>query len=108
VLAALYDRQWPGKAPFTEAAFQLAGAARDAESDDVRRLCRELVVSLSFYATALEAFSPDVLDRLVACLKDREYAIIDDLAAARYAMGVNTMLAHQLLVRYRERNRIGE
>ena len=45
-------------------------------------------MSLSFYATALEAFGPG-LDRLVTCLKDRNYDIVDDLAAARYAMRVN-------------------
>ena len=110
LLAALYDRQWPGVTPrqFTEAAMQLTGAARDAESDSARQLCQELVVSLSFYATALEVFGPAVLDRLVTSLKDRNYTVIDDLAAARYAMRVNAGLAHQLLERYRLQNGIGQ
>jgi hypothetical protein len=106
LLAALHDRAWPGATPrqFTDAALQMAGAARDAESDQARQLCQELVVSLSFYGTALEAFSPAALDRLVTCLKDRNYAIIDDLAAARHAMRVNAGLAHRLLERYRQTN----
>jgi hypothetical protein len=109
LLAALHDRQWPGGTPrqFTDAALELAGPARDAESDATRQLCQELVVSLSFYATALEVFGPAALDRLVTCLKDRNYAIVDDLAAARYAMRVNTGLTHRLLEQYRLRNGMG-
>jgi hypothetical protein len=109
LLAALHDRQWPGATPrqFTDAALQMAGAARDAESDSARQLCQELVVSLSFYATALEVFGPAALDRLVVCLKDRNYAIIDDLAAARYAMRVNASLAYQLLEQYRLQHGMG-
>jgi hypothetical protein len=72
-----------------------------------RQLCQELVVSLSFYATALEAFAPAALSHLVSCLKDHNYGIIDDLAAARYAMRVNAGLAHWLLDEYRLRNRMG-
>jgi hypothetical protein len=106
LLMALHDRRWPGATPrqFTDAARYIAGAARDAESDGTRQLCQELVVSLSFYATALEAFGPDALQRLITCLKDRSYDIIDDLAAARYAMRVNVGLAHRLLEEYRLRN----
>jgi hypothetical protein len=109
VLAALHDRGWPGKAPFTAAASRLADAAGQTDQDPVRRLCRELVVSLSFYATALEVFAPGGLDRLVACLRDPVpgLAVIDDLAEARHAMRIDTMLAHELLVRYRRRNGIG-
>jgi hypothetical protein len=43
----------------------------------------------------------------VICLKDRNYAIIDDLAAARYAMRVNAGLAHRLLEQYRLHNGMG-
>jgi hypothetical protein len=109
LLAALHDRQWPGATPrqFTDASMQMAGAARESESDSTRQLCRELIVSLSFYATALEAFGHAALDRLLTCLKDRNYAIIDDLAAARYAMRVNAGLAHRLLEQYRLQNEIG-
>ncbi len=109
LLAALHDSQWPGGTPrqFIDAALELAGAARDADSDAIRQLCQELVVSLSFYATALEVFSPAALDRVVTCLKDRNYAIVDDLAAARYATRVNAGLAHRLLEQYRLRNGMG-
>jgi hypothetical protein len=108
LLAALHDPQWPGMPPqqFTDAALQLAGAARDTESDSIRQLCQDLVVALSFYATALDLFSAGQ-DRLITCLKDQNYAIIDDLAAARYATRVNTGLAHRLLEQYRLQNGIG-
>jgi hypothetical protein len=89
-----------------DAALQVADAARDTESDSTRQLCQEIIVSLSFYATTLDVFSAGV-DRLISCLKDRDYAIIDDLAAARYAMRVDGGLAHQLLEQYRMRNGIG-
>ncbi len=108
LLAALHDRRWPGGTPrqFTDAALQVVGAARDDESDATRQLCQELVVSLSFYATALDVFGTR-RDRLVTCLKERNYDIVDDLAAARYAMRVNTGLAHQLLEQYRLQNGTG-
>jgi hypothetical protein len=109
LLADLHDRRWPGETPpqFTDAASRMAAAARDAQSDQARQLCQELVVSLSFYATALEAFGPAARDRLVGCLKDRDYAIVDDLAAVRHAMRVNAGLAHLLLERYRLANEMG-
>jgi hypothetical protein len=108
LLAALHDRQWPGTTPsqFTDAALQMASAARDTDSDAIRQLSQDIIVSLSFYATTLDAFSAG-RDRLVACLKDRNYAMIEDLAAARYAMRVNTGLAHRLLEEYRLKNGMG-
>jgi hypothetical protein len=78
----------------------VAGTARDTESDSIRLLCQELVVSLSFYATALDVFSVGCA-RLLACLRAQDYAIVDDLAAARYATRVNAGLAHRLLEQYR-------
>ncbi len=109
LLAALYDPNWPGTTldQFTDAALQMASAAHDAEPGPARQVCQELVVSLSFYQTVLETFGPAALQDLVTCLKDRSYAIIDDLAAARYAMRVSTGLAHQLLEQYRLRNGMG-
>jgi hypothetical protein len=103
LLAAMQDSQWPGPTSrkFTEAALQVADAARDTESDAIRRLSQDLVVSLSFYATALEVFSADWESRLVACLRDQDYAIVDDLATARYTTRLNSGLAHQLLEKYR-------
>jgi hypothetical protein len=109
LLAALHDRHWPGSTPrqFTEAALQMAETAREADSDAIRQLIQELVVSLSFCATALEAFGPAAEKRLVDGLSDGNYAIIDDLAAARYAMRLSVGLAHQLLDQYRLRNGMG-
>jgi hypothetical protein len=107
LLAAMHDPRWPGGTPqFTHAALQVAGAARDAESDATRQLCQELVVSLSFYATALDVFGAR-RDRLVTRLKERDYDIVDDLAAARYAMRLNAGLAHRLLEKYRLQNGMG-
>ena len=108
LLAALHDPRWPGGTPcqFTKAAKEVAGAAQDAESDATRQLCQELVVSLSFYATALDVFGAR-RDRLVTCLKERNYVIVDDLATARYAMRVNAGLAHRLLEKYRLQNGMG-
>jgi hypothetical protein len=63
-------------------------------------------VSLPFYATALAVFSAEP-DRLITCLENKEYAVIDDLAAARYAMRVNAGLGHRLLEQYRQRNGMG-
>jgi hypothetical protein len=110
LLASLHDRSWPGTTPrqFTDAALQVASAARAAETDLARQLCQELVVSLSFYATALEAFRPAAVGHLVTCLKDRNHTVIDDLAAARYAMRINPGLAHRLLEQYRLKNGIGQ
>jgi len=103
LLAAMQDSQWPGATSrkFTKAALQVAGAARGTESDAIRRLSQDLVVSLSFYATALEVFSAGWEGRLVACLRDQDYAVVDDLATARYATRLNSGLAHQLLEKYR-------
>jgi hypothetical protein len=108
LLAALHDRQWPGTTPsqFTDAALQMAYAAQAAESDATRQLCQELVVWLSLYGTVLEVFSSG-RERLVTCLKEGNYAFIDDLATIRYAMRVNAGLAHLLLEHYRLQNGMG-
>lgn len=108
LLAALDAPGWPGATPrqFTDAARQVAAAVRNTESEQGRELCQELVVSLSFYATTLQVFA---MGRacLIDCLKRGDYAIIDELADARYAMRVNVGLAHRLLEQYRRRNGIG-
>jgi hypothetical protein len=105
LLAALHDSQWPGATSrqFTDAALQIARTALAAESEVTRQVCQDIIVSLSFYATALDVFGAG-RDRLVDCLKDRDYTMIDDLAAARYAMRVNNGLAHRLLEQYRLKN----
>jgi hypothetical protein len=88
LLVALHDGRWPGATPrrFTDAALQMACAAQATESDATRQLCQDLVVWLSFYGTVLEVFSAGP-ERLVTCLKEGNYAFIDDLAAIRYACG---------------------
>lgn len=111
LLEALHDRDWPGSVPgeFIKAAEQVSAAARDV-SDSNRQLCQDLVVSLSFYATAWEVFAAGGSrgDELVACLKSQGRSQIDDLAAARYALWENAGLAHRLLERYRSKYGIGE
>ena len=84
----------------------MASAAQAAESEPARQLCQELIVWLSFHATVLEVFSAE-RDLVTDCLKDGNHALIDDLAAARYAMRVNAGLAHRLLEQYRLRNGTG-
>lgn len=112
LLATLHDLEWPGvaAADFAEAARKVVDLEHHAESDFTRQLCRDLVVSLSFYATALEVFAAGKAgqDRLIDCLKKQDYAIIDDLAAVRNAMRVDAVLAHGLLESYRLRNGIGK
>jgi hypothetical protein len=109
ILAELHDGQWPGEKPdeFTDAARRLAAAARDAESDAVRRGCQELVLALSFAVTVTEVFG-SAEDHLIACLRTGEHGIVDDLAAVRHAMTVNLALAHLLLEQYRQRHGIGD
>jgi hypothetical protein len=109
LLATLHDPKWAGTTQheFTEAALQLSDAARDADPDSVRQLRDELIVSLSFYATVLAVFSA-APDRLITCLKEEDYAIVDALAAIRYAMRMNAGLAHRLLEQYRRENEIGK
>lgn len=106
--ATLDDPGWPGTTPrqFAGAAQRAADAVRDVDSEQARQLCRGLVVSLSFYSTALEVFET-AQNRLVVCLKSQDYGIIDDLAAVRDTMRVDVEHAHQLLERYRLRNGIG-
>jgi hypothetical protein len=109
LLTALYDPSWPGTTPeqFTAATREAGRAMRNAESEPIGQLYQEIVVALSFYRTVLEAFDSGSLNHLVACLKERKYAVIDDLAAVRYAMRVNTKLAHDLLETYRQVNGMG-
>jgi hypothetical protein len=105
LLAALHDSRWPGATPrqFTNAALHVASAARDAESEGARQVCSDVIVSLSFYATALDIFGTG-RDRLVESLKVRDYSMIDELAGARFAMRVNNEFAHQLLEQFRLKN----
>ncbi|HEX3712532.1 MAG TPA: hypothetical protein VHV09_07045 [Trebonia sp.] len=104
LLEALHDDTWPGttSGEYIDAARKVAVAARGTESDSVRQLCQDLVVSLSFYATALDLFTASGPE-LVDCLRRQDYGIVDELAAARYATRMNAGLAHGLLEQYRVR-----
>jgi hypothetical protein len=108
LLAILHDSDWPGKTPrqFMDAAQQIATAARDAGSSDATlQLCQDLVVRLSFFGTVQEVFGSRQ-DRLITCIRNQDYPIIDDLAVTRFAMRANAGLAHQLLEQYCLRNGI--
>lgn len=110
LLADMHDLQWPGVTPhdFNLAARRLEEAAQKSRSGSARQQCLDLAVALSFYETTLELFSAQRQERLMACFNEQKdndekhYAIIDDLAAARYATRVNAGLARQLLERYRQ------
>ena len=105
LLAELHRRQWPGASTddFTQAARRLVGAVPDEAGQQV---CLDLVVTLSFYSTVIELFGP-APDHLLGCLKEERYAVVDDLAAVRHAMRVNSGLAHHRLEQYRQHNGIG-
>ena len=70
----------------------LVSLSEDAMADFARR------------TPSIRSAFDSALDRLVTCLKDRNYAVIDDLAAARHAMRINAGLAHRLLEEYRLQN----
>lgn len=112
LLEDLHDQGWPGTKPagFAKSAKAVAVAARDVESDSNRKLCQDLVVSLSFYATAWEVFAAEgskTVD-LIDCLSSEDLSRVDDLAAARYALWENAELAHNLLENYRSKYEVGE
>ena len=70
LLNSLHNREWPGTEPrhLIDASARLAAAAQRAEVDEISQVCRELVVSLSFYATVLTVFGPSH-DLLVSRLR---------------------------------------
>ena len=107
LLNTLHDQQWPGTEPshLLVAGVGLAAAARRPEDDQVRQVCRELIVSLSFHATVLTVFGP-LHERLVTQLRGNQHGLIDELAEARQAMRLNAGLAHTLIEQYLQRNRI--
>jgi hypothetical protein len=107
LLSLLHGSNWPGTTPrhMERAASSLTAAARNGQPEELSQACRELVVSLSFYATVLTVFGR-LGGRLVTQLKERRYDLINDLAAARHAMRLNVGLAHSLLEQYRQHNGI--
>ena len=105
LLNSLHDREWPGTEPrhLVGAAARLA--AQRAEVDEISQVCRELIVSLSFYATVLTVFGP-LHDRLIRQLRMHQHGLVDELAEARHAMRLDVGLAHSLIDQYCRRNGI--
>lgn len=107
LLNSLHNREWPGTEPrhLIDASARLAAAAQRAEADEISQVCRELVVSLSFYATVLTVFGPSH-DLLVSRLRMHQHGFIDELAEARHAMWLDVGLAHSLIERFCHQNGI--
>lgn len=107
LLNSLNRQEWPGVDPrhLVAAAAELADGARQNEDEQVRQICRELIVSLSFYAAVLAVFGP-LHGRLVTELREGRYGLVDDLARARQAMRLDASLAHVLIDQYLRQNGI--
>jgi hypothetical protein len=107
LLTDLLDQQWPGTEPrhLLAATSRLAAAARRTGHDQVRQVCRELIVSLSFHATVLTVFGP-LKVRLVTELQRSQHGLVDELAQARQVMRLDASLAHALIDEYLHRNAI--
>jgi hypothetical protein len=100
-LKILHDSKWDSASAcdLIDVSSRLWDAAREADSNEVRLACRELVISLSFCAAVLILSGP-LQGRLVECLRKREYALIEGLAEARRMMRVDAGLAHSLIAQY--------
>jgi len=106
LLNSLHDQEWPGTEPphLLDAAAGLAAAGR-AGDDQVRQVCRELIVSLSFHATVLTVFGP-LHRRIATQLRKNQHGLVNELAQARQAMRLDASLAHALIEQYLHRNGI--
>lgn len=107
ILLPLHRPHWPGRGPddlapddLEKAATELNDAAAAQGNDEWTKMCQDVAVALSFYATVIELFG-EHSDRVVTSLKRKRYALIDDLAIARHAMRMNSELAQALLTKYR-------
>lgn len=80
---------------------ELNDAAVAQGNDEWTKMCQDVAVALSFYATVIELFGKRPR-RVVASLKRESYPPIDDLAIARHAMRMNSELAQALLTKYRK------
>ena len=107
LLTSLYKRDWPGTEPrqLVDASAGLATAARQAEAGVTGQVCRELIVSLSFYATVLTVFGP-AHDIFTSQLRKGQHGFVDELAEARYVMRLDVGLAHSLIKQFCQRNGI--
>jgi hypothetical protein len=107
ILLPLHRPHWPGRgdidlapADLEKAATELNEAAVAEGNDEWTRMCQDVAVALSFYATVIELFGTRP-HRVAASLKRESYPLIDDLAIARHAMRMNSDLARALLTKYR-------
>jgi hypothetical protein len=107
ILLPLHRPHWPGRDPgdlapddLEKAATELNDAAAAQSNDEWTKMCQDVAVALSFYATVIELFG-ERPGRVVTSLKDKSYPLIDDLAIARHAMRMNSELAQALLTKYR-------
>ena len=107
ILLPLHRPHWPGRgdsdlAPedLERAAAELNDVAVAQGNDEWTKMCQDVAVALSFYATVIELFGKRP-SRVVASLKRESYPLIDDLAVARHAMRMNSKLARALLAKYR-------
>jgi hypothetical protein len=107
LLNSLHDQEWPGTEPrhLLGSAARLATAASRTADEQIRQVCGELIVSLSFHATVLTVFGP-LHERLVMQLHGNQNDLVDELAGARQAMRLDTSLAHELIEQYLRRNAI--
>jgi hypothetical protein len=107
LLESLHNREWPGTQPrhLISASAKLATAAQRAEAGEINQVCRELIVSLSFYATVLTVFGSSH-DLLISQLRMHQHGFIDELAEARHAMRLDVGLAHSLIEQFCHRNAI--
>jgi hypothetical protein len=107
LLNSMNHQEWPGAEPhhLVAAAADLADGARQSDDDQVREICREIIVSLSFYAAVLTVFGP-LRARLVTELREGKHELADDLAQARQAMRLDASVAHALIDQYLHQNGI--
>jgi hypothetical protein len=107
ILLPLHRPHWPGPGPgdlgpddLEKAAKELNDAAAAQGNDEQAKMCQDVAVALSFYATVIELFG-ERPRRVAAALRNNRYPLIDDLAIARHAMRMNSELAQALLTKYR-------
>jgi hypothetical protein len=107
ILLPLHRPHWPGQRDsdltsddLENAAKELSEAAVTQGKDEWTKMCRDVAVALSFYATVIDLFGNHP-GRVVITLKHERYPLIDDLAVARHAMRMNSELAQALITKYR-------
>lgn len=109
ILLPLHRPGWPeqtparrGRDPLEVAGRELVGAAKAAGNDEWTKMCQDVAVALSFYATVIDLFGR-CPGQVAAWLEAGNYQMIDALAIARHAMRMNSEVAQALLADWRER-----